>query len=183
MNNKYEYTKNFMYVFDYYRLLFSTLLELKIEPNDAKSIPSQDIADKVNFFNIIDWYSEQKDIVWKDCFRKSAFCKNIYEQAHVNSQTPQYIPRTPQQQTCKKCENISPKIEELRKKFLERCQQGNISSCSSNESSMRKEHKSKTGGLTAAGRKYFKKKEGANLKPPVNKGQNPRRISFAARFA
>jgi len=48
---------------------------------------------------------------------------------------------------------------------------------------MRKEHKSKTGGLTAAGRKYFKKKEGANLKPPVNKGQNPRRISFAARFA
>jgi hypothetical protein len=135
MNNKYEYTKNFMYVFDYYRLLFSTLLELKIEPNDAKSIPSQDIADKVNFFNIIDWYSEQKDIVWKDCFRKSAFCKNIYEQAHVNSQTPQYIPRTPQQQTCKKCENISPKIEELRKKFLERCQQGNISSCSSNESS------------------------------------------------
>ena len=48
---------------------------------------------------------------------------------------------------------------------------------------MRKEHKSKTGGLTAAGRKYFKRKEGANLKPPVNKGQNPRRISFAARFA
>ena len=35
---------------------------------------------------------------------------------------------------------------------------------------MRKEHKSKTGGLTAAGRKYFKRKEGANLKPPVKKG-------------
>ena len=32
---------------------------------------------------------------------------------------------------------------------------------------MRKEHKSKTGGLTAAGRKYFKNKEGANLKAPV----------------
>jgi len=48
---------------------------------------------------------------------------------------------------------------------------------------MRKEHKSKTGGLTAAGRKYFKRKEGANLKPPVKKGVNPRRISFAARFA
>ena len=48
---------------------------------------------------------------------------------------------------------------------------------------MRKEHKSKTGGLTAAGRKYFKRKEGANLKPPVRKGTNPRRVSFAARFA
>ena len=48
---------------------------------------------------------------------------------------------------------------------------------------MRKEHKSKTGGLTAAGRKYFKRKEGANLKPPVKKGTNPRRVSFAARFA
>ena len=48
---------------------------------------------------------------------------------------------------------------------------------------MRKEHKSKTGGLTAAGRKNFKNKEGANLKAPVAKGKNPRRVSFAARFA
>ena len=39
------------------------------------------------------------------------------------------------------------------------------------------------GGLTAAGRAYFKRKEGANLKPPVKRGVNPRRISFAARFA
>ena len=48
---------------------------------------------------------------------------------------------------------------------------------------MRKIHKSKTGGLTAAGRAHFKRKEGANLKPPVGKGTNPRRVSFAARFA
>ena len=48
---------------------------------------------------------------------------------------------------------------------------------------MRKEHKSKTGGLTAAGRAHFKRTEGANLKPPVPKGTNPRRVSFAARFA
>ena len=48
---------------------------------------------------------------------------------------------------------------------------------------MRKEHESKTGGLTAEGRKYFKRKEGANLKAPVPKGTNPRRISFAARFS
>lgn len=48
---------------------------------------------------------------------------------------------------------------------------------------MRKEHKSEKGGLTEAGREYFKKKEGANLKPPVSKGVNARRISFAARFS
>ena len=48
---------------------------------------------------------------------------------------------------------------------------------------MRKEHKSKTGGLTAAGRAYFKRKEGANLKRQLKTGTNPRRVSFAARFA
>ena len=48
---------------------------------------------------------------------------------------------------------------------------------------MRKIHKNPKGGLTAAGRAYFKRKEGANLKPPVKRGVNPRRISFAARFA
>ena len=48
---------------------------------------------------------------------------------------------------------------------------------------MRKEHKNPKGGLTAKGRAYFKRKEGSNLKPPVKRGVNPRRISFAARFA
>ena len=48
---------------------------------------------------------------------------------------------------------------------------------------MRKEHKSKTGGLTAAGRRHFKKTEGANLKRQLSSGTNPRRVSFAARFA
>ena len=48
---------------------------------------------------------------------------------------------------------------------------------------MREEHKSKSGGLSKEGRQYFKNKEGANLKPPVPKGTNPRRISFAARFS
>lgn len=48
---------------------------------------------------------------------------------------------------------------------------------------MREEHKSKTGGLTPEGRRYFKKTEGANLRPPVPKGTNPRRVSFAARFS
>jgi len=48
---------------------------------------------------------------------------------------------------------------------------------------MRKEHKSETGGLTQKGRDYFKTKHGSNLKPPVKSGTNPRRVSFAARFA
>ena len=38
------------------------------------------------------------------------------------------------------------------------------------------------GGLTAAGRAYFKKKEGFNLKAPVKRGDNPRRASFLARM-
>ena len=48
---------------------------------------------------------------------------------------------------------------------------------------MLKEHKKPKGGLTAKGRAFFKRKEGANLKPPVKSGVNPRRVSFAARFA
>jgi len=48
---------------------------------------------------------------------------------------------------------------------------------------MRKEHKSPTGGLSPAGRAHFKRTEGANLKPAVRSGTNPRRVSFAARFA
>jgi hypothetical protein len=47
---------------------------------------------------------------------------------------------------------------------------------------MKKIHKNPKGGLSAKGRAHFNSK-GANLKPPVNKGTNPRRVSFAARFA
>ena len=48
---------------------------------------------------------------------------------------------------------------------------------------MRKEHKNPRGGLTQKGREFFKRKEGANLKPPVKTGTNHRRVSFAARFS
>lgn len=49
-------------------------------------------------------------------------------------------------------------------------------------------YQSKSGGLNAAGRRYFKNKEGANLKPPVTgkpktDRQKARKVSFAARFA
>ena len=46
-----------------------------------------------------------------------------------------------------------------------------------------KEHKNPSGGLNERGRAFFKKTEGSNLKAPVSKGKNPRRISFEARFA
>lgn len=47
---------------------------------------------------------------------------------------------------------------------------------------MRKEHQNKKGGLSKKGREFFKRTEGSNLKAPVKKGTNPRRVSFAARF-
>ena len=47
---------------------------------------------------------------------------------------------------------------------------------------MRKEHKDPRGGLTAAGRRYFKRKEGLNLKPAISSGDSPRRASFLARM-
>tara|TARA_R100001510_G_C7653280_1_gene211386 strand:+ start:2076 stop:2348 length:273 start_codon:yes stop_codon:yes gene_type:complete len=46
-----------------------------------------------------------------------------------------------------------------------------------------KKHQNPKGGLNAAGRAHFKRKEGSNLKRPVKSGTNPRRVSFAARFA
>ena len=53
--------------------------------------------------------------------------------------------------------------------------------------SLRSKHKSKKGGLTAAGRKYYNSKTGSNLKAPVTE-KNPkgkraaRRRSFCARM-
>ena len=46
-----------------------------------------------------------------------------------------------------------------------------------------KKYQNPKGGLNEAGRKHFEAKDGGNLKPPVPKGKNPRRVSFAARFA
>jgi hypothetical protein len=52
---------------------------------------------------------------------------------------------------------------------------------------VRKEHKSKTGGLTQKGRDYFKRKTGANLKPPApnpkSKKDKGRKKSFCARMS
>ena len=48
---------------------------------------------------------------------------------------------------------------------------------------VKKAYQNPKGGLNEAGRKYFERKEGGNLKAPVKSGTNPRRVSFAARFA
>tara|TARA_R110002096_G_scaffold208613_2_gene395235 strand:+ start:223 stop:444 length:222 start_codon:yes stop_codon:yes gene_type:complete len=44
-----------------------------------------------------------------------------------------------------------------------------------------KKHQSPSGGLNAAGRRYFKRTEGANLKAPQPEG-GPRKRSFCARM-
>jgi len=46
-----------------------------------------------------------------------------------------------------------------------------------------KKYQNPSGGLNAAGRAYYKRTEGANLKRPVKSGDNPRRASFLARMA
>lgn len=45
-----------------------------------------------------------------------------------------------------------------------------------------KKHQNPKGGLNQAGRDYYKRKTGANLKRPVKSGDNPRRASFGARM-
>ena len=47
---------------------------------------------------------------------------------------------------------------------------------------VKKMYQNPEGGLNAAGRAYFNRTEGSNLKAPVKSGTNPRRVSFAARF-
>jgi len=45
-----------------------------------------------------------------------------------------------------------------------------------------KKYQNPEGGLNEAGRKYFKRTEGSNLKAPQKSGTDGRRVSFAARF-
>jgi len=47
---------------------------------------------------------------------------------------------------------------------------------------VKKMYQNPSGGLNEAGRKYFNRTEGSNLKAPIKSGTNPRRVSFAARF-
>lgn len=47
----------------------------------------------------------------------------------------------------------------------------------------RKEGQNSKGGLNAKGRASYNAETGGHLKAPVKSGTNPRRVSFAARFA
>jgi hypothetical protein len=47
----------------------------------------------------------------------------------------------------------------------------------------RAEGKNPKGGLNEKGRASYNAETGGNLKAPVKSGVNPRRVSFAARFA
>lgn len=47
----------------------------------------------------------------------------------------------------------------------------------------RKVGQNKAGGLNSKGRASYNAETGGNLKAPVKSGTNPRRVSFAARFA
>lgn len=47
----------------------------------------------------------------------------------------------------------------------------------------RKEGKNPEGGLNAKGRESYNSETGGHLKAPVKAGDNPRRVSFAARFS
>ena len=47
---------------------------------------------------------------------------------------------------------------------------------------VKKAYQNPSGGLNEAGRSYYNRTEGSNLKAPVKSGVNPRRVSFAARF-
>tara|TARA_R110002020_G_scaffold336283_4_gene551461 strand:+ start:2728 stop:3003 length:276 start_codon:yes stop_codon:yes gene_type:complete len=48
---------------------------------------------------------------------------------------------------------------------------------------VKKIHQNKSGGLNKKGRDHINRTTGSNLKAPVKSGTNPRRVSFAARFA
>jgi hypothetical protein len=48
---------------------------------------------------------------------------------------------------------------------------------------VKKAYQNPEGGLNEAGRKYFKRTEGSNLKAPQKSGTDGRRVSFAARFS
>lgn len=47
----------------------------------------------------------------------------------------------------------------------------------------KKEGQNPKGGLNQKGRDSYNKETGGHLKAPVKSGTNPRRVSFAARFA
>ena len=99
----------FMYVFDYFRLLFSTILhfvqiyveedskfpdrekhiKLKELINILKNNNSVDSRDKELYTHIVTWYEKNTTVRWKECFKRDYFCNMIYNPASNIGQNPQ----------------------------------------------------------------------------------------------
>lgn len=81
--------KMFMYQFDYFRLLLSTIIHLehKFEETQGESViniikensPKDKPEDEQIFNKIINWYETNVIPKWSYCFKKSYFCTNIWE--------------------------------------------------------------------------------------------------------
>lgn len=79
--------KNFMYQFDYFRLLLSTIIHLEnIFENEEgesviniikKNVPENE--DKQIFNKIIKWYETNVIPKWSFCFKNAYFCTNIWQ--------------------------------------------------------------------------------------------------------
>ena len=80
--------KKFMYQFDYFRLLLSTIIHLEniFEKTQGESViniikenvPQQE-QDKQIFNKIIKWYETNVIPKWSFCFKNAYFCTNIWE--------------------------------------------------------------------------------------------------------
>lgn len=80
--------KTFMYQFDYFRLLLSTIIHLEniFEKTQGESViniikenvPQQE-QDKQIFDKIIKWYETNVIPKWSFCFKNAYFCTNIWE--------------------------------------------------------------------------------------------------------
>jgi hypothetical protein len=81
--------KRFMYEFDYFRLLLSTIIHLEnmFENTNVKESVADMVkrnaprneGDKPIFNKIIKWYETNVIPEWRFCFKKDYFCTNIWE--------------------------------------------------------------------------------------------------------
>lgn len=93
-NNKSGITdiKTFMYKFDYFRLLLSTIIHLehKFEKTKGESViniikensPKDKPEDEQIFNKIIIWYETNVIPKWSFCFKNGYFCTNIWQTPH-----------------------------------------------------------------------------------------------------
>ena len=87
-NSGIEDIKTFMYQFDYFRLLLSTIIHLehKFEKTEGESViniikqnvPQQEQYKQI-FNKIINWYETNVIPKWSFCFKNAYFCTNIWE--------------------------------------------------------------------------------------------------------